>query len=79
VDDIRSRCATVASERATASRCSDPSALTTKLDPGPAVLVDDDADDLERLLPADVLGERVVEALEPASRSASAARVSASV
>ena len=55
----------VASERATASRCSDPSAPTTKRDPGPAVLVDDDAGDLEHLLPADVLAERVVEALEP--------------
>jgi hypothetical protein len=35
-----------------------------KLDPGPDVHVDDDADDLEHLLRAEVLGERVVEALE---------------
>jgi hypothetical protein len=35
-----------------------------KLDPGPDVHVDDDGDDLEDLLRAEVLGERVVEALE---------------
>jgi hypothetical protein len=35
-----------------------------KLDPRPDVHVDDDADDLEELLRAEVLGERVVEALE---------------
>jgi hypothetical protein len=35
-----------------------------ELDPGPDVHVDDDADDLEHLLPAEVLGERVVEALK---------------
>src|SRR5262245_14018036 len=34
-----------------------------KLDPGPDIHVDD-ADDLEHLLRAEVLGERVVEALE---------------
>jgi hypothetical protein len=35
-----------------------------KLDPGPDIHVDDDGDDLEDLLRAEVLGERVVEALE---------------
>jgi hypothetical protein len=35
-----------------------------KLDPGPDVHVDDDGHDLEDLLRAEVLGERVVEALE---------------
>src|SRR4051794_22936897 len=35
-----------------------------KLDPGPDVHVDDDGDYLEDLLRAEVLGERVVEALE---------------
>jgi hypothetical protein len=35
-----------------------------KFDPGPDVHVDHDADDLEDLLHAEVLGERVVEALE---------------
>lgn len=35
-----------------------------KLDPRPDVHVDDDAHDLEDLLRAEVLGERVVEALE---------------
>jgi hypothetical protein len=35
-----------------------------KLDPRPDVHVDHDADDLEDLLKAEVLGERVVEALE---------------
>jgi hypothetical protein len=35
-----------------------------KLDPGPDVHVDDDADDLEQLLRAEVLDERVVETLE---------------
>jgi hypothetical protein len=35
-----------------------------KLDPGPDVHVDDDGDDLEHLLWAEVLGERVVEALK---------------
>jgi hypothetical protein len=35
-----------------------------RLDPGPDVHVDDDADDLEHLLRAEVLDERVVEALE---------------
>ena len=35
-----------------------------KLDPSPDVHVDDDADDLEHLLRAEVLDERVVESLE---------------
>jgi hypothetical protein len=49
-----------------------------KLDPRPDVHVDHHADDLEDLLHAEVFGERVVEALKRASRSVSAARVSAS-
>jgi hypothetical protein len=35
-----------------------------KLDPGPDVHIDDDGDDLEDLLWAEVLGERIVESLE---------------
>ena len=50
-----------------------------KLDPGPYVHVDDDADDLEHLLRAEVLDEGIVERWNAASRSVSAARVSASV
>ena len=50
-----------------------------KLDPRPDVHVDHDADDLEDLLRAEVLGERVWKRWKASSRSVSAARVSASV
>ena len=50
-----------------------------KLDPGPDVHVDDDADDLEHLLRAEVLASASWKRWNAASRSVSATRVSASV
>jgi hypothetical protein len=59
----RRRCGCGVSERRQSSGRARHRALG-ELDPGPDVHVDDDADDLEHLLQAEVLGERVVEALE---------------